>query len=87
MAHVYCVHNGGDCCHPRRRPCYHRCHRPPLGQISNLLYDEIVGTCGMAYLKQGGAEPTGCAAALSRVATEAGGEGSGSAAYRINRFS
>ena len=43
------------------------------GQISNLLYDKIISTCGMAYLKQGGTQPAGCAAALKSVAVEAGG--------------
>lgn len=43
------------------------------GQISTLLYDEIVSTCGMTYLKHGGTAPPNCADALSRTATEAGG--------------
>ena len=43
------------------------------GQISTLLYDEIVGTCGFDYLKKGGKAPSGCSDALSRVAVEAGG--------------
>ena len=43
------------------------------GQISTLLYDEIVGTCGFDYLKKGGKAPSGCSDALSRVAIEAGG--------------
>ena len=43
------------------------------GQISTLLYDEIVTKCGMDYLKQGGTSPAGCSDALSKVAAEAGG--------------
>jgi len=43
------------------------------GQISNALWDAILATCGMAYLKQGGDAPPGCAAQLARVASEAGG--------------
>jgi serine carboxypeptidase-like clade 1 len=43
------------------------------GQISSLLYDEIVSTCGFDYLKKKGVAPPGCSDALSRVAAEAGG--------------
>ena len=43
------------------------------GQISNALYDDIIATCGMGYLKAGGTAPPGCAAALGRVGKEAGG--------------
>jgi serine carboxypeptidase-like clade 1 len=43
------------------------------GQISTILFDEIVNTCGMEYLKHGGTEPKGCKDALGKVATEAGG--------------
>lgn len=43
------------------------------GQISNALWEAILATCGMPYLKQGGDAPPGCAAQLARVASEAGG--------------
>ncbi|KAJ8612248.1 hypothetical protein CTAYLR_002890 [Chrysophaeum taylorii] len=30
------------------------------GQVSNLLFDAIVDTCGLSYLKHGGVPPDGC---------------------------
>ena len=43
------------------------------GQVSNALFDDILATCGMDYLKFGGKPPAGCPALLGRVAVEAGG--------------
>ena len=43
------------------------------GQVSNALFDGILATCGMDYLKFGGKPPAGCPALLGRVAVEAGG--------------
>ena len=42
-------------------------------QISTLLYEAIIKTCGFNYLKTGGTAPQGCSELLSRVAVEAGG--------------
>ena len=38
------------------------------GQISSLLYDQIVAKCGYDHLKHGGTAPAGCNEQLSQVA-------------------
>ena len=43
------------------------------GQVSNLLFDDIMDTCGMAYLRQGGAAPPGCQLLLDEIDAQVGG--------------
>ncbi|KAH8090203.1 serine carboxypeptidase [Aureococcus anophagefferens] len=40
------------------------------GQVSNLLFDDIMDTCGMAYLRRGGAAPPGCQLLLDEIDTQ-----------------
>lgn len=43
------------------------------GQVSNLLFDSIMDTCGIDYLKYGGVAPEGCSTLLSAMQTQVGG--------------
>jgi len=42
-------------------------------QMSTALYERVVSSCGMAYLKHGGTPSAACTASLARIKEEVGG--------------